>query len=274
MFSSENINEIHRALQKKYAKGLVLLGGSYLHGEADEKSDVDFYVVAGMSDFLNYLSDKKGALEIKNNYGKNVNITFLPKIFFKRGWNYIYGKDAGGKEYVSGIDKKIIFRNSLKLAYFHYLKFLLSPVEEKETYFFKSAKMAAAACGRAEKQKPFFRVENLLKNTSCLDIGEQKFIQDILLKKDIKINFENNENSEKLLAIIDKIRDLNKNRLNFYLPNYLIYNIHFIKKGVFSFVFSNPDKTVVKKISYGIKNNDLRELFEEMKKIILPIYII
>jgi hypothetical protein len=150
----------------------------------------------------------------------------------------------------------------------------LSPVEEKEAHFRKSAKMTAAACGRVEKQKPFFLVENLLKNTRCIDIGEQNFIADILRKKDIKINFENNKNSEKLLAIIDKIRDSNKNSLNFYLPNYLIYNIHFIKKGDFSFVFSNPDKAVVEKISSGVRNDNLRELFDEMKKIILPIYII
>ncbi|MCX6780420.1 MAG: nucleotidyltransferase domain-containing protein [Candidatus Magasanikbacteria bacterium] len=60
--------------------------------------------------------------------------------------------------------------------------------------------------------------------------------------------------------------------MSFSLPNYLIYNLKFISKGNFQFLFSNPDKKIISLLKEKVKQNSNVGL-DEIEKIVFPVII-
>lgn len=247
------IAEIHRELERIYNQGLVMLGGSYLYGEAEEGSDLDFYIICPWRAFFYYCRRKELASGIKINYPQ-INIMLAPKWFFKKGWYYIYGQDLAGKIHVSPVNKKIIWRNCLKLACFSHLKFLLSAEPGlKQKNLFKARRLLAAALSLdnfKNNSEPIFAASNL--NESMTKLG-----------------------GNDLLSALKSAWQSGKDNLTFSLVNYLIYNFRFLPKGDFSWLGRNPDKFILSKFFVGLESGkNLNELAAEMQKIVFPVYII
>lgn len=253
MYSTPLITEIHRELKRIYNRGLVLLGGSYLYGEASEESDLDFYIICPWRAFFYYCKHKELATELKAKYAP-VNIMLAPKWFFKNGWYYIYGQDLAGKIHVSLVNKKIIWRNCLKLACFSYLKFLLTAESDlKQKNLLKARRLLAAALSLdnfKNENEPLFATENLKEVVTELGSGD--------LLPALKNAWQNGGAS-----------------LSFSLINYLIYNFRFLPKGDFSWLWRNPDKFILNNFFAGFySDKKLNELAVEMQKIVFPVFVI
>ncbi len=284
MLKKEDIAKIHRKLSEIYGSGTVLLGGSYLYGEAEEGSDLDFYLISNLHWFINYIRHKELLTELKENF-PILRVMLVSRMFFKRGWYYIYGRDISGKAHVSGVNKKIIFRNSLKLACFHYLKFLLSnSASDKKKFLIKSAQQAAvAAVIKSSMEKinpndPLFSRKIILENLVKYEGKHREIIEKILnWKKDAANPDMNslNQAGRQLLGVISGVLDSAGSLLSFLPINYLIYNSKFLFQGNKEFLFCNPDKKLLNKIVNGIKTSiNLEELHREMKETIFPVFII
>lgn len=72
-----------------------------------------------------------------------------------------------------------------------------------------------------------------------------------------------------LLALVET----GKKYFSWSLPNYVIYNLHFLRKGSALFIFKNPDKLVLDRLinALALPPHELRESLESIKKIVLPI---
>lgn len=249
------IAEIHQELEKIYNRGLVLLGGSYLYGEANDESDVDFYIICPWRAFFYYSQHKELATEIKIKYPQ-INTMLVPKWFFKKGWYYIYGRDLSGKIHVSPVNKKIIWRNCLKLACFSYLKSLLiAEPGLKQKNLLKARRLLAAALSLNNFQnnsEPIFAASNLNEPMSKVTT-----------------------NGENLLPALKNAWQSRGDNLTFSLVNYLIYNFRFLPKGNFSWLGRNPDKFILNKFFAGFASGkDLDKLKQEMQKIVFPVFVI
>jgi|GEM_PF-2236580 len=284
MLHQENIRSIHKNLSSIYSFGTILFGGSYLYGEAEEASDLDFYLISNFRWFLNYIRHKELLKEIKEK-NPTVQLMLVPGIFFRRGWYYIYGRDNHGDIKISKINKKVIFRNSLKLACFHYLRFLLSnEPADKRKYLIKSAQQAAVAAiirGGAEKldpSAPLFSQKTIKENLEKYDGKYKEVVGRILDWKTEEANPDINSLNQagrQLLGVITDVFD-NAGSLMSFLPiNHFIYNFKFLLRGNREFLFHNPDKLLLKKVINGIKTSiNLEELYQEMKETIFPVFII
>lgn len=284
MYRKENINSIHKQLSSIYSFGQVLLGGSHLYSEANEDSDLDFYLISNLRWFLNYVRHKEFIKEIKEK-NPNIQLMLVPTLFFKRGWYYIYGQDVSGEIRISKINRKVIFRNSLKLACFHYLSFLLSnQTEEKRKFLIKSAQQVAVAAtirnasDEIDFTKPLFSQKMIRENLEKYDGKHRETIDTILDWK--KSNAHPDINTlnlagRQLLGVIAEVYDNAGSLLSFMPINYLIYNFKFLKRRNQQFLSANPDKQLLKKIINGIKTSiNLEELYQEMKETIFPVFII
>lgn len=255
MYPTALIAEIHRELEKIYNRGLVLLGGSYLYGEAEENSDLDFYVICPWRAFFYYCRHKELAAGIKTTYPQ-ISLMIVPKWFFKKGWYYIYGRDLREKICASPINKKIIWRNCLKLACFSYLKFLLSAEHTpRQRYLLKAARLLAAALSLENlkgKSEPLFTADSLKGAMAKLAI-----------------------NGEDLLPALKSAWQGGRANLSFSLANYLIYNFRFLPKGHLDFLGRDPDKFILDKFFSGFETGkDLNELAIAMQKIVFPVFVI
>lgn len=266
MIMPNEIELIHRELATIYNRGKILFGGSYLYGEAIESSDLDFYLICNFCDFFYYKkrSELISALKLRH---PEIKVMLVTKLFFKFGWYYVYGRNLDGKIEISRISKKIVFRNCLKLACFHYLSALLSDNStEKGTLFRKSATQTSVALivgslpGISPVSQPIFSREFIDK---CLsDMND--------LSADI---FSGSEAllSEAICDLFSSKSDL----LSFSLANYLIYNIKFILRGNFTFLTKNPDKYILSRMISALKKREnLMNLHAQMKEIIFPVHIL
>lgn len=273
MYTPEQINKIHAELQKTFSRGLVLLGGSYLYGDAAENSDLDFYFIGGLRDCNYYRQHKKLLEPIKNKLPK-INLMLAPNLFLRFGWYYIYGKDTAKNLVVGHIDKKINIRNFVKLAYFTYLGFVCG--RDSRANLIKSAQRLCAALvlNKIEpKQDPLFSKKYLISRLDIPNIADRG-----LLTKILNGDFTNDDIGDlgrRYAAILENARAGLSDYFNFSLINYLVYNCKFLKRGIFRFLFINPDKYVLDKISAGIKSaKDLKVLYEEIKDIVFPVIIL
>ena len=212
MLNTETIKTIHERLAALFPKNLILLGGSYATGNATEESDVDIFLICNGLFFLQRKKYQPLVVDLKKQYPQ-LQIMLVPKIFFKYGWYNVSGRDIKGKEYTSPKNKKVIFRNAVKLAYFYLLKSALGI--NKEYWKKQSDKQAQIA-----------------KSILAGETPEQY--------------------------------------LTFSWINYFIYNLKFIPKGNFQFLFCNPDKTILKKLKKMVAENDTSQ-FYKMEKIVFPV---
>lgn len=274
---------MHKKLQDIFPGGLVLLGGSYLYGEASEKSDVDFYAIISWRDFFERGEFLHRIKALKLDYPE-LKVTFMPRLLFRRGWYYVYGKDLGGALHCSKINRKIIFRNAVKLSYFHYVNSLLAEEpRQKKISVRKSAQqltLAAWAASAREMKSPLFLVENLQRGIGDLPAEKKEILSAIIGHKLNDQWWQDKNLSELGRAIFNCIVFIynleGKKFLNFSIVNYLLYNARFLAKGNYKFLFRNPDKYLLGKIFNCLTSPacDIRELSGQLREVIFPIYIV
>lgn len=178
MLSAEKVTEIHSTLTKIFPSNLILLGGSYAQGNATEDSDLDIFLICDWSFFFSRKKYQPLTKDLKNKFPQ-LKIMLVPKIFFKYGWYKVSGTDISGKKYSSPLNKKIIFRNAVKLAYFYLLK---SARSDRGDYWKKqSDKQAAIAkensAGESVQKLMSFSVSNyLIYNFKFIAKGDFRFL--------------------------------------------------------------------------------------------------
>lgn len=250
MHASEFIARVHRELQTLASGTTVLLGGSYWLGEPEKESDIDFYILCGWKDFLGYKKFKLGIEEIKIHHSNaNINCLFVPLLFFNRGWFYGAGKTISGETKQSPVNRKIIFRSAIKLAYYHVLQATVKPNNNA----FKKAKRQLAIAQRMVIRNP----------VSAFDL------QPGYLK------IEEYGEASALIQAITAIWQANRAWQSFSLINWLTYNIKFLRRGKALFLFTNPDKLIIRKMKNGlIKNAHLAELSIWAGEYVFPVVML
>ena len=118
MYSPAIISQIHSELQALNSSALVLLGGSYLYGEAGEESDVDFYLICPWWQLFFLQSYKKLMSELRKKFPNVVFSLMVVPRWLKHHGYYIYGRDTSGKIHTWGVPTSVLVRNCLKLADF------------------------------------------------------------------------------------------------------------------------------------------------------------
>lgn len=206
------LEDIHNRLTAAFPGCRVILGGSHAYGGAEEGSDADFYVIAP---WWRHILNRLRRIRTE------VPVIFMPEFFARRGWYYVRGRYADGREYRSGIDIKTIFRNSLKLGFWNLERGNLK----------KAAKCAATA--RAMLGKP--------------DFTEPVF-SDAFFAKNRVIALTDAD------SIKSELRSLTADGLQLMaltFSNWLIYNLHFLKRGDLTWLFKNPDAHVLRQLLDG-----------------------
>lgn len=284
MYAPEIINEIHNRLQRALPHSLVFLGGSYLYGEATADSDLDFYAICRFRDLITFARYRKTIKEIKSRYpAVRCNITVVPRFLFKHGWYYVYGKDVDGEIHRSAIYPALIIRNSLKLAYYHYLRALISDdLHTRQVRLTKSAQQMAAALvidKRGYSEEPFFSARNLVKQLKQVDHNKFGILTTLLQSK-----LDNDQYSHQAMILTERVLgkaqelaycELKRHAGVFLFPNYLIYNMRFLLRGKLLFLFRNPDKMIIEYLRVAIYHHEkLKEIEEGVKKVVFPVMIL
>lgn len=238
MLVAETLTGLQRELKKIVGNSLVLLGGSYFHGGAKEVSDVDFFVIVS---WFNYFKVWQRRKVIKKWEGSStevkINVMIVPRFFYNRGWYYISGRGLGGKKYCSKIRHDLVLGNALKLSAFYGLKFLNGMGED---WLRKAGKQLAIARLIKDSQKDALTV-----------------VESTEWKKD------------ELLKLAEGCV------WNFSWANYFIYNLKFLPKLDFSFLFCNPNKKVWLRLKKSLEQGSVES--EEMKwleKYVFPVIIV
>ncbi|MBI5221254.1 MAG: hypothetical protein HY979_00410 [Candidatus Magasanikbacteria bacterium] len=208
MLSNGEVKIIHQQLSQIFCDNLVLLGGSYMENTASVDSDLDIFLVCGWIFFLNRKKYQLLVTDLKNKYPQ-LQIMLVPKIFFKYGWYKVVGEDINGKKYSSPTNKKIIFRNAVKLAYFYLLKSITS--NKKDYWKKQSDKQAAIAkeisAGEDKNELMSFSLSNyLIYNFKFIFRGNPQFLFSNPDKKIIsKLKKMVEQNNVGNLAAMEKI---------------------------------------------------------------------
>ncbi len=254
MHSAELIKEIHQALQNLAPQNLVLLGGGYLYGEANEDSDVDFYCLCPWWRLFFLKRYKQKITDLKKSFPEiNFSVMLVPHLLERFGY-YIYGRDLKGAVHTWPLPLPALIKNCLKLAYYNYLKYLVL-AEDKDRNLAKTVKQLAVATlagqGKIDFTKPIFswqyinsHLEEPATPDTNIGINLTRFYHQFLP------------------------------HFTFSWSNYLIYNIKFLSRGNPLFLFKNPDKMIVHRIVAGIQqNNNPQEFLKEIKQIVFPVII-
>src|SRR3989338_1874529 len=281
MYPPETINEIHRRLQQAIPHNKVLLGGSYLYGEATADSDVDFYAICKWRDLLTFGSYRQKIEKLKDEFFTvGWNVTVVPQALYDRGWYYVYGSDTSGRIQQSAIYNKLIIRNSLKLAFYHYLSSLSATSSaERQKKLVKSAQQLAAALLFFEKIfsfKPFFSSANLIKQLASIRSLNAAPLTELLRSKVEKTELSKERLyhlGNQLGALLLQTKDeLGGAWSHFSWVNYCLYNARFLWKGKLLFLFTNPDKMVLQKLARAVQSKShANEVVEALKEIVFPV---
>lgn len=276
MYNNADIAAIHQHIKKSYNHGLVLLGGSYGYGEETADSDVDFYLIAPLGWILYYRFTKSKKIAHKKYPG--VNLILIPQSFYRRGWYYVYGKDDRGRIHCTPINRLIIFRNSLKLAYFNYLKFLLADQSQKPYLLTKAIKCgitARAMLGNAPSGPPLLS-NDFMAAWLQLNPTDDWSVFANLLKKGVTDPPELDALEEVFLKLTRALYLAHPDALRFSLVNYLTYNAKFwLWQGKAIFLFRNPDKFILRKLEAGLASGIAPDqLYQQVAPIIFPIVIL
>lgn len=238
MLKAETLTGLQRELRLIVGNSAVLLGGSYYHGGAVAKSDVDFFVIVPWFNFWKVWRRRK---VIKKWEGKStevkINVMIVPRFFYKRGWYFISGHGLGGKKYQSKLRADLVLRNALKLSAFYGLKFLNGDGEDWKR---KAGKQLALA-------------QMIGKNT----------------RADLSLVGQ----SDWTLAELLPLATPNVWRVSW--SNYLIYNLKFLPKFDFTFLFCNPDRKVWKRLLLALEKGSISSAeMEWLGRYVFPVIII
>lgn len=271
MISTTELQKIHSKLQAIYPHGTVLLSGSYLTGEADSGSDLDFTLLTDSFFYFNYYRQHKDIFaEIKKQYPQ-ASLTIWPRGYARHGWHYVYGRRVGGAIFHSPVDKKCTIRTCLKLAYFAWLRGVAAG---DERFLIQTVKRLAIAQIVDRSTGPIgdldFSRRFVLTHVDLLDDEMRAVVSSVLI--DGKADTETWRVVRKLLLRIEN--DLS-HYLNFSLVNYLLYNLKFLSRGSGQFLFKNPDRYLVGEMKRGLDSGaDFSALCRYLDPIIFPIIVL
>lgn len=238
MLVAETVTGLQRELKTIVGNSLVLLGGSYFHGGAVEKSDIDFFVVVKWWNFPKVWQRRKVIKKWEGNSTEvKINVMIVPRFFYNHGWYCISGRGSGGKKYFSKMRHDLVLNNAFKLSAFYGLKFLNG--------------LGVDWARKAGKQLAIVKL-----------IKEEKMEVLTIVEP---VEWE----KEKLLKLAEG------NSWRFSWANYLIYNLKFLPKLDFTFLCCNPDKKVWAQIQPVLERGSANE--EEMvwlEKYVFPVIII
>lgn len=255
MYSSEIISQIHKQLQTIAPHNQVLLGGSYLYGEANDESDVDFYCICPWWQFFVLNNFKRKIHDVKENYPEiHFSVMLVPKWLLRTGY-YIYGQTTKGEVCSWPLPYAALVRNCVKLAYFNYLRFLVVP-ENKVRNLAKAAKQLAVAKLAAR--------------------GEINFKEPIFSWRYLRSHLGNFAETESDVGAVLRAAPEQFGRFFcFSWSNYILYNAKFLLRGNPLFLFANPDKMILKIVSDGFKkSSNFSELYSRIRKIVFPVVIV
>ncbi len=289
MYTHARINEIHKTLQAFDPSALVLLGGSYLYGEAGEESDVDFYWLCPSWRVFFLAKFKKSIQNLKNQFPEiDFSVMIVPKWLRRHGY-YIYGQDVHGKIHTWELPIRTLMRNCVKLAYFNYLRFLVfdkipSPRgrgtegEGPQRNLVKVAKQLAvaefAAQGKIDFSQPFFSWEYIQTPPSRGAHGGCKSSACLVTHQPTTTQWSYTPTTP-LEGGLDRAYHKFLPYFTFSFSNYLLYNTRFLLRGNPLFLFQNPDKMIIKRLKRGFdKREDPANLCREIKEIIFPVIIL
>ncbi len=275
MYSNADIAAIHQQIKKLYGHSLILLGGSYAYGEATPESDVDFYLIAPLVRIL-YYRFTKSKNKLKRYPGTN--LILIPQSFYRRGWYYVYGKDDCGSIHYTPINKPIVFRNSLKLSYFNYLKFLITDGAAKSYHLAKAIKCAITAQAMIEGgqfDSPLLS-KGFIASRLRSDTNNVWSAFTNVLEKGVMNQMELQLLGDTFLNLTTALYTTHKDMLRFSFVNYLIYNLKFLLwQGKVTFLFRNPDKFILEKIDSGLARGvEPQKLYQQVAQIIFPIVML
>lgn len=267
MYSPTIIGNIFANLQAINKQALVLLGGSYLTGEATKDSDLDFYFIDSV---INLLKLKTKIIKITKDFPDvKLNVMLVPWFFYKRGWYYVYGQSLDEKIHSSPINKPLIIRNCLKLAYLHYFKALAA---NSNYELDKSARELSLILLLVNNitPNPLRSKKSLLTEISKINSDQTVKLKNILTDtQDFKIN------SVAVLQCCSVVLSLTKPYLRFNFSNYIIYNLFFLRHLNPLFLLSNPDIMVLNKIKKYLELNvEPANILKVINKVVFPVIII
>ncbi|MDO8626389.1 MAG: nucleotidyltransferase domain-containing protein [Candidatus Magasanikbacteria bacterium] len=245
MFSRSLIQQIEERFTAEFPKYLVLLGGSYFWGTANDQSDLDLYCIVPL--LLAPGAIKKSKLLVKEFPEANLNVTIVPRFFYTHGWLSVVGEDLNGIKHQSKFNYAVDLVDTIKLAGFYYLKSLVASGNLQE-YWLKKASARV----------------NYLDN---LKFGQSRpeFINDSA-KYDPEFMREN------ILRCINNFL-VSKFRLR---PHYFIYNLFFLARGSALWLFKNPDKMVLSKLKFYLEHPEevTARACEDLAQIVFPVIIV
>ena len=255
MYSLETISQIHTQLQTIAPHNQVLLGGSYLYGEANDESDVDFYCICPWLQFFVLGNLKKKIQNVKANYPEvRFSVMLVPRWLLRTGY-YIYGQTVDGEVHSWPLPYAALVRNCVKLAYFNYLRFLVVS-ENKTRNLAKAAKQLAVATLAAR--------------------GEINFKEPIFSWRYLRSHLGNfAETGPDVGKALQNAPEQFGRFFCFSWSNYILYNAKFLLRGNPLFLLANPDKMILKIASDGFKkSNNFSELYSRIRKIVFPVVIV
>ena len=272
MFSAKTITQIHHSLQQIFSHSTVLLGGSYLYNEATEDSDVDFYVICNLADYFSFRQYKKLVQPIKEKY-PNISMMLVPKILQKYLY-YIYGQDIREQIVELPTNKNVIVKNCLKLAYYNYCSYLALKDEKYLSKAVKQIKALTAILKTNTLNGPIFSWKHISlslgRETEIEGNGVPNQIPDLTPRPSPRGEGETTNDSKVLLQTIKHHHAQSNQYLKFSLINYLFYNLRFILKSNFEFIFSNPDKKIINGMLAELENGkNPSEIYEKYKKTVM-----
>ncbi len=282
MSSDQASKNITKTFKPIFPNDQILRGGSHTYDEGTRSSDLDFYIIIShpWNVYRNRAHYSSEIAKLKTELQTiNLSILIVPKYFFKKGYYYVYGQDETGAIIESKINKKIIYRHSLKFALFYHLEFLRAADDkEKARLLIKTAKQLSAAVlmrQSAKPKSPIFSKENLKTGLEKITNLAYKLLTEILSANPEHISHAELESwGREVAAFLIAEADRKHRYLKFSNANYLIYNIRFITKKDFSFLFHNPDKYIIKKLKEVVLKRDTSDATHAyFKKVIFPALI-
>lgn len=232
MVVEEKIKQILRGLEALYPRVLILAGGSRWRGDYRPNSDLDIYILGSFFTIYKITKSKQKLIKFKAAWPQfTLNIMLVPKFLAKRGWYCVAGESVSGKIFSSCRNRRTILGNALKLSAWYFLKSDDIIVPEEKTRW-------------------------LEKGWRQLNYIEDKY------SVDDKNNWR---------AIWKKIYFKYTPEIKFSWPNWLIYNIQFVRKGELMWLLKNPDQLVLEKIAKIIGRGGMNSAERRcLEKIVFP----
>lgn len=274
MYSRELIHEIHTRLAVNLPRARMLFGGSYWYGEASEESDLDFYCVCPLAQVRRAASAIRTIVAA---YARvRLGVMVVPEYFYRRGWYYVAGTDEQREVFTSPLNRTAIIRTALKLAYFHYLKFLVTelPVQKQASATKAALQLTVVWCLlHNQPPSPLFSKVAVRRLLEQSEIPERAALLEFLSGGSSFIDFP--DLKIKFVYLLDSAAEKAAPCFRWWWPNYLVYNAKFVREGSGLFLFKNPDRVILDGLKQAIRQDAPgREILQWFTRTVFPVIII